>query len=235
MKIFKKNYRISASFIILMILVALVFLTGYLAFKIQNFTVQAILGSMCAGVIVAIIQFIIAWEDYKQTEMISKLKVKEILDRRNDRRFYANYILSAEENLQMMGVTALRFFQDFADTTENAPKEGSALIQVLKKSVRVRILLPKKEYLAKEKHEDFEKVKNRIAELKQEYKSIEVKYFDHIPSHSIFAIDDTCLVGPVFPHLESKNTPALWLMKSSPIAKHYLNYFEKEWNTAANE
>ena len=59
-----------------------------------------------------------------------------------------------------------------------------------------------------------------------------MKFFNHIPSHSIFSVDETCIVGPVFPYLESKNTPALYLENSSPIAIEYLKYFETEWRNS---
>lgn len=45
-------------------------------------------------------------------------------------------------------------------------------------------------------------------------------------------MDDTCIIGPVFPDLESRNTPALRLRSSSPMAIPYLDYFESEWEKA---
>jgi hypothetical protein len=79
-----------------------------------------------------------------------------------------------------------------------------------------------------------ERVKKRVVDIKEKYPnySLEVKYFNHIPAHSIFNVDDKCIVGPVFPEVESKYTPALFLRNSSPIADKYLKYFEYEWNKA---
>ena len=64
------------------------------------------------------------------------------------------------------------------------------------------------------------------------YQNLEIRYFSHTAAHSIFRIDDTCIIGPVFPELESKNTPALHVMKSSPMALNYMDYFDSEWEKA---
>ena len=89
--------------------------------------------------------------------------------------------------------------------------------------------------LPESKKADYAKVRTKYKELIQRYPNVEIRYFNHIAAHSIFRIDDTCIVGPVFPNLESKNTPALHVMKSSPIALHYMDYFETEWKDAKKE
>ena len=60
---------------------------------------------------------------------------------------------------------------------------------------------------------------------------IEIKYFQHTPAHSIFMVDNNCIVGPVFERVESKYTPALHLKKDSPFAVKYLEHFDEEWNS----
>ena len=59
-----------------------------------------------------------------------------------------------------------------------------------------------------------------------------IRYFEHKAAHSIFRIDDTCIIGPIFPEIESRNTPALHVMSSSPMAINYLDYFDSEWDQA---
>lgn len=73
-----------------------------------------------------------------------------------------------------------------------------------------------------------------MAAIKKNYPncSLDVKYFKHVPAHSVFSVDDKSIVGPVFPEVESKYTPALFLRNSSPFANKYLTYFEYEWDKA---
>ena len=72
--------------------------------------------------------------------------------------------------------------------------------------------------------------------MKKKYPhNIDIRYFNHTAAHSIFRVDDTCIIGPVFPELESKYTPALHVMNSSPVALNYMDYFESEWNQATQE
>lgn len=237
MNIFNKNVKISATVIILIALVILLIGCGIWYYFIQDNKVLAIIGSLVAGLFVAIIQFIIAWQDYNQTEKLKELKLLKILYDRDDRIFYEEYIGKAKRKLYMMGVTGSRFFKDFADTSSNATTNAKVLLNALSNGVDIKILLPKANHLDKEKKKDVDKVKKAVAEIKEKYPNtkLEVKYFDHIPAHSIFRVDDECIVGPVFPDLESKYTPALYLRTSSPMAHKYLAYFENEWKKSNND
>jgi len=234
MNIFKTNIKIKTSLIIIggLILATVVISIWY--GNTNNVKVSAILGSLFAGLIVAIIQFVIAWQDYEQTEKLKELELLKVLYNRDNRTFYEDYIKQAKREINMMGVTASRFFNDFADDSPNATSNAKVLFDVLGRGVKVRILLPNSNFVDNNKKQDVEKVKQHVQGIRNKYSnySLEVKYFDHVAAHNIFNVDDKCIVGPVFPELESKYTPALFLRNSSPIADKYLAYFEYEWNKA---
>lgn len=233
MKIFSKSIRIKATSLIIIILVVLTIITGIWFGNSSDAKSGAVLGSLVAGLIVAIIQFIIAWQDFSQTERLKELELIKVLYNRADRIFYENYIKKSKRNISMMGVTGSRFFKDFADTSPNATSNAKVLIEALERRVRVKILFPAKDFVEGTKKQDFEIVKEQVAILTDKYSpNFEVRYFTHVPAHSIFNVDDECIVGPVFPELESKYTPALYLKNSSPVADKYLEYFENEWENA---
>ena len=75
MSIFNKSYKISASVVIagLLMILTVASLIGYLVADNSDSKWGGILGSLTAGLIVAIIQFLIAWQDYAQTEKLKKL------------------------------------------------------------------------------------------------------------------------------------------------------------------
>jgi hypothetical protein len=79
MKIFSKNIRIKATSVILIILVVLTVITGILFRNSSDAKTGAILGSLVAGLFVAIIQFIIALQDYLQTERLKELELIKVL------------------------------------------------------------------------------------------------------------------------------------------------------------
>lgn len=233
MDVFSKSSKISNSAIIIIILAIFTIGTLCAYLYIDNLDARwcAILGSLVAGLIVAIIQFLIAWQDYVQSDKLKELKLIEILYNRASRNKYADYIKSCNRNLDVMGVTAVRFFNDFADTSSGAPENATVLLNALNRTVQVRILLPLDEFLPDSKKNDSARVRAKIKELNH-YQNLQVRYFSHTASHSIFRIDDTCIIGPVFPELESRNTPALHVMKSSPMALNYMDYFNSEWDKA---
>ncbi len=197
-------------------------------------TLGAILGSLFAGLIVAIIQFIIAWQDYHQTDKLRELQLIRILLNRDSRNFYENYVRSAKKTIDMMGVTGSRFMEDFANDDAAAPENSKVLLQVMSKGVNVRILLPKSQYLfSPEQKRNEENANSRISRIKSQFQErFHVRYFSHVPAHSIFLVDNECIVGPVFPEVPSKFSPALHLKVTSSFAEKYLDYFNHEWNEA---
>lgn len=235
MSIFGKNIKVTLGKVILIFLfvILVVSVVSYLWIGDPSDMWGAFFGSLGAGMIVAIIQYLIAWQDYKQTEKLKELKLVEFLNNRRENEQYGEYIKSATGKIDVMGSTAVRLFRDFADTTKGAPESTKVLISALDKKIKIRILLPKEEYLINDgKRMDAKEVRAKYNELKKTYNNIEIKYFDHKAAHSIFRIDDTCIIGPIFPNIESRNTPALHVMSSSPMAVNYLDYYDLEWEKA---
>lgn len=232
MKIFRKSFKIAASVIVIIIL-TLLLIVSLVLYLIVDCKFGAVMASLVSGIAVALIQFIISWQEFKHNEKLSALELIDILYNRDDRSKYEEYINKAKMHIDVMGVTAARFFNDFADTDINAPENAKVLIKALERNVHVRILLPSEEFLPNDnKKTDSKRVRERFQVLSSKYKCIELRCFVHTPSHSIFTVDDTTIVGPVFPDLESKYTPALHLKNSSPVAEKYQAYFEGEWSKA---
>jgi hypothetical protein len=233
-RIFGLTLKIRVTFLVFLGLVFLSIIV-YIWFKNSSTTSSAtILGSLFAGIIVAIIQFIIAWQDYSSTEKLHELRLIQVLLNRDKRDFYEAFIRSAKKKIDMMGVTGSRFMDHFANNDSNAPENAKVLMQVMSRGVDVRILLPKSEFLSSDEEKRNEKnACSRIKNILSQYPNkFQVKYFSHVPGHSVFMVDDECIVGPVFPEVSSKFTPALYLKNSSPFAEKYLDYFNKEWENA---
>lgn len=231
-EIFSKKIKLNVWIII--VLVILVIICVCWKWYTMNTTspVGAVLGSIIAGLIVALIQLGLSWWDYQMMQKIEKLRLIEILYDRDNRTYYANIIDKSRREIRVMGTTARRFFEHFADMTTGARPEAQVLISALNRGVKVKLLLPSKDYIALNKIADYNQVSKTLNTIKQKYPhaEIDIRYFDHIPAHSIFMVDSECIVGPIFEYVESKNTPALHLKNESPFAEKYLAYFEQEWD-----
>ena len=235
MEIFGKSIRVPAILIISLFLAILMIVSFVICWVTVDSAenLSGLFGSLAVGIFVAIIQLLIAWKDYAKNAELRKLELKEILYDRDSRNKYEAYITNSKRQIDVMGVTANRFFSHFADLDTNAPVGAKALIYALDRGVSVRILLPLDKYLPTEEKKNTAKVVlEKYKDLHKRYDKIELRYFDHSPAHSIFKIDDTCIIGPVFPEVESKYTPALHLMNTSPMALKYINYFDSEWAKA---
>lgn len=137
--------RLSALIFISLLVTCILLLLWYL--KAEDPKILAILGSLFAGIIVAVIQFLIAWQDYLSTEKLKDLQIKKVLINRDERDFYENYVRSAHKKIDMMGVTGFRFMEHFANDDLDAPENSKVLLEVMTRGINVRILIPKIEFL----------------------------------------------------------------------------------------
>ena len=229
--IFSKKIKIGCSLLSVLLLLILIGICWKYYAASPTSPCGVVLGSLIAGLIVALIQFLLSWWDYKMTKKVEDLRLIEILYDRDNREYYANLISKSRREICVMGVTAKRFFEHFADMTVGARPDAQVLIVALNRGVKVKLLLPSKEYIASNKQASYKQVEETLKSIKTKYpeSEIEIRYFDHIPAHSIFMVDSECIVGPVFENVESKNTPALHLKNESPFAEKYIAYFEQEW------
>lgn len=217
---------------ILVVVVIACFICSYIC-GISSY-LGAITGSAGAGLLVALIQLFIDWDDQREIHKLKELHLKKVMLDRDQRSEYTQLIKDAHKHLDVMGVSASRFFSHFADLDYGARADSKVLLTALSNGVEVRILLPQREYLDESKHASFDQVKALLPKIKSRIPNakITIKYFSHVPTHSIFRVDDECIVGPIFPKLESKNTPAIHLKNKGIYAEKYLDYFEDEWNSA---
>ena len=231
MNIFTKGIYIYLYKIILSLLIAVIVFFIYLYFKEVDPKIYALYGGLIAGLIVAVIQLLIKWSEHSEIEKIKKLKIKKILPHRDDEKLYGDIIKQSEKKIWVLGNTAIRFLQDFAD--ENR-KDKRALLDALARNVKVKLLLPDPRWLATDDDKDKAKMSSRkIAELLIKYSNLfECRYYDHAPFHNLVMADDECLVGPIFPHISSKDSPAIYTDNSSIFVKPYLEYFNFEWDKA---
>lgn len=88
MNIFKKSIKITATVIIIACLMLATVVVWIWYEKTEDTKISTILGSLFAGLIVAIIQFVIAWQDYRQVEKLTELELIKVLYNRDSRTFY---------------------------------------------------------------------------------------------------------------------------------------------------
>lgn len=188
------------------------------------------------GLIVALGQYLLSWFEFTEMARLRALKIKNILISRDDEAYYRTLIQNAKDKIQVLGVTASRFLDDFAE--EKSPKlEKKVLLDALKRGVSVCILVAGKDFLEPEdQREKFPSALRKLEKLAKEYPGLfEYKYYMHIPTNSLVVVDDDCLFGPVFNAIDSQNTPTVHTSRDSPYAKAYLKYFENEWSNAKSK
>lgn len=232
MKLFSQRINIGLAKIVLITLIAAILLLAYFFFTGSlDSKWTTLYGGLVTGLVVAIIQLLFEWYEHKEIEKFKSLGIERIIPHRDDEVYYRNLIISARKRIDVLGVTANRFMLDFADSASNR-SEKKVLIDALNRGVKVRILVPERNFLRPKDAIAFEQARGHFVTTKALYSGFEYGYFSHIPAHSIVLVDEECLLGPVFPSLQSKDTPCIQMNAQSAFALPYLSYFEEEWNNA---
>jgi len=207
-------------------------------------------GGIATGALMAIAQYMVSMAEHKeineaykelhkQEKEIQEFKdmgVKKVLPARDDPEVYGLIINESKNRIWVMGNTASRLLEDFANEDSGSNWYKKVLLDFLDNGGEVKILIAGKRYLFRDKDKKkFDVAKLELEKLSEKYENFNFTYFKHIPTHSIFVFDDYCLLGPIFDNLESKSTPALAMDTNSEYAQKYLNYFNHQWADAISK
>ncbi len=227
MMIFEKRWWISqANAILLVLILALVITVYYYINGDANTKSSALLGGLITGLLLVIIQYMFSWHEHIERDKFRLLGLKKVLENKVDRIYYGKLIKNSKKNIDLMGRTASRFFEDFANKG-GTDDEATLFMEALARNVTARFLLPT----------TIGGKPNRstityINELSDAYPNFTCKWYEPPESHSILCIDNEIVIGPYFPKSKSKNTPALHLQSDSTLSRCYMDYFETVWEDA---
>lgn len=216
------------------IVVLLILLIGVLIVWFHhedNQKLQGIISGLITGFIVLLFQVWLSWQELKKMEKWDELKIIDILHTRDDPNYYRPLIENAREEIKIQGVTCKRFLDDFANGEASAPDRNKVLLKALSTGeLKVKVLIAEQSFVGDEEKSKAMAGEARLKELSTAYPG---KFFygiyKHEPRHSIMVIDRESIVGPIFPHVSSKFSPAIRLKSDSKFVDHYKDYFDKEW------
>jgi len=237
---FDKSVITKLPFVILGVLGLLTLGFGVAFYKYSGDAFYAAMFSgVSTGLFVSIIQFIITWYEHNNVKRLyskiiefEKMGISKILPHRDNEEAYRNRVANTKKMLLIMGHTANRFIDDFANMDTHRTEKKVLLSNLANRKYEVKILIPDREYIDDTKQNVFDDTLEKMRIIRARYNNFQVKYFQHTPTHSIFLFDNECLLGPIFPKLESKDTPTLQASSSSEFSEQYLEYFEDEWEKA---
>lgn len=237
MKVFTKILSVPYSIIIfsLLILTILILLVLFIFDTLSGPKWSTVISGLLTGFIIALFQAFLSWYEFKKIDKLKDLKIIEILPNREDSVYYGKLISRSTNEIKLLGVTAQRFLDDFGSDNSNAPAHKKVLIKTLDDNddIKVMILIADYDVIkdSRDNSNKYSSAKDRLYALSKEYKNkFQFRYYKHEPTHSIMIIDNECIVGPIFPHVESKYTPAIHLHADSSFARQYIKYFDEEWN-----
>lgn len=240
MSIYQRRLQISLPWAIAIVSIALLAVFSYISVQLSDkkfFELEGpafvFISGLVPGLAVALMQFLLSWAEFKQISHFSAMKIKGVLNSRDEEKYYHDLLEKAQTRIDVLGVTSSRFMRDFADEGSNR-KDKKVLIEALARGAHVRILVPEIAHLSLEDaNYKYPVAEQAFRGLRTRFpRQFEVKYFAHTPIASIVCVDEDVLVGPVFQNRESRNTPAVHTSIGSALAKSYLNHFEDEWSRA---
>jgi hypothetical protein len=190
---------------------------------------MALSSGLVTGLTILTVQVLLEYKTFKKLDQIEKMGVIDIKATRDTKDYYKNIIDRAQSELMILGVTASRFMEDFAHPER---EDSQALIKCLRRHVSVKVLLPSRDNLPASDHQKLEETIARIRELRTNFSNIELRLFASKPTHSIVATEKECMVGPVFPNLQSRDSPAIHAAADSAYVVAYIRHFREVWEAA---
>ncbi|MDD3466499.1 MAG: hypothetical protein PHE67_05045 [Campylobacterales bacterium] len=191
-----------------------------------NNNIVAITGGLTASCLIAFIQFGLSWYEHKMYDNFKKHGVRDVLPNKYAQAEYGKIIKNVNQRLWIMGNTAYDLLDHFTEQSKD-------LLEILAKKRDVRLLIATKNSLQDERHKrNYDGALGKIEALRKQYQNLQVKYYDHEPSQSIFIFDNECFLGPIFPDERSRETPCIRMATDSIFAQKYIKYFEREWKEA---
>lgn len=224
-----KNSVIVFGFLLVVIIVLTYF---YCTDFLVNPKWPAIISGLLTGFVVALFQTVLSLRALQKLDKYDSLKIVDILPTRDDPNYYRPLIQKAEEEIKIQGVTCKRFLDDFANGEKSAPERNKVLLNALHKNdnLKVKILVAAEAYLDDEDKSKALAARPQLEALSKEFPGrFLYAFYERKPTHSIMVIDRESIVGPSFPHVSSKFSPAIHLKNESKFVEHYLEYFKKEW------
>jgi hypothetical protein len=200
----------------------------WLSYKASGSKTAALFGGVATGLFVAFLQYLIQLNEHRDIERFKKLGIREVLAHREGKQYYEDLIEQARSKIWILGNTANRFLEDFAHLERH---DSQALLSALARGVSVHILLPLPTYLSEADQARSAVSLARMGQIQSDWPDFKFKFYDHSPAHSLVVVDDECLAGPIFPHVQSKDSPAIHTSTGSPFVEHYIKHFEKEWSS----
>jgi hypothetical protein len=226
--IYQNYIKFNLAKVIAFVLLFATILSLLLYFNTTDPRLSSLISGLASGFVLATIQFFFSWYDYVKIDKYQKMQIKDIRPDRDNRSLYESLIKGSKHEILILGATASRLVNDFADSNSNND-QNKVLLTALSKGVSVKVLLPELDFLEAQQQPKFALTKARFEEIQKQYPKFVFKYFSHPPYHSMFLVDNNCIVGPMFPGVSSKNTPSIYVETSSPFAKTYIDYFNSEW------
>lgn len=237
MGIFEKTWKLDQRYIVIVIFIFALIGSLWFVFNLSDENWKNIFISISAGLIIALIQFGLSWYEYTTIDKYRKMGIKNIYDNKYKEEMYGDKIYKAKQKICLMGNTAGKFLEDFANLNSKTSSK-KILIEKLKNNVEVNILVGRKEIFVNQSNRlrDYERAKAIIDELLKQYpQTFKCKYYNHEPAHSIFIFDKECFIGPIFPDTSSFDVPFIHMYNESIFASNYIEYFNSEWEKSVED
>lgn len=228
MRLFTETVQVHIYKIVLLLIAFSAIAFAIIFYYTDNPKLGSIFSGIATGLIVAALQLLIQGLEHRDIENVKKLKIRKILPTRDDKELYGELLIKSKRQIHLLGNTAYRFLDDFADKNR---ADRQQLLMALERNVEVKLLLPTKEYLTSESDKrQFEQSQTRMNEIKVKHSNFEFKYYERYPSHNLLRVDNDCLVGPIFPNIKSKDSPAIYTDISSDYVRPYLTFYDELWD-----
>ena len=127
MGLFEKTWQLNQRYNVILLFVLALIVSLIAVFNAQDDNLKNIFISISAGLIIALIQFGLSWYEYITIDKYRRMGIKNIYDNKYKEEMYGEKIKNAKQKIYLMGNTAGKFLEDFANvSSRTSAKIGRA-------------------------------------------------------------------------------------------------------------
>lgn len=215
------------NYIIWVLFYVVVFVVGGCLFFVGEWDVkiEALFSGIVVSALVGVVQILSGLDLYRKNRRLEKTKIVDVIDKRKDEERYAALIKQSRKQVLVLGSTCSRFMKDFVE-------QSPIVSEAISRGVNFKLLIPDDMHLDQEDRSKVETVTLKIyGEMDQrEKRYFVIRRFSSPPNHSLVAVDDIYIVGPIFRKMKrSEVTPSIVFREGAQVANAYKEYFHQLW------
>lgn len=225
---FLTQTRVPLWAVIVVLIVIMALILAVTLFQMTDVKWIGVVAGLISGLVIYLIGFIVDFQAFRALDRYRRMGIRDVLDNRHDKSYYKRVLSKSRNQVRVMGTSCNRFVTDFLDMDS----DDKILIDRLRRcpKLKIQILIPAEEFIDPESSTRFSLIEPKLKKAQNQFGNrLTIRRFASVARQSIVIVDDEIIVGPVLPGMESRQSPAVHVNRTTKYGAKCAEYFDRVW------